>query len=103
MKGYIERIKDLIAYLPSRDRELGYKYLKGRDFDSLKELIDSAIILIKRNLKLEHPKEEYLNLDLEELRNLKSEVDNYIILLGLSDRDIFNRDTEDEINFEPFL
>ena len=64
MSTQIETIRRLIVYLPKRDIQLGYKFLNRRDFDSLKELIDSAIYKVEKNLASENPKDEYINLEL---------------------------------------
>lgn len=73
----LEIINTLIDSLPRKDIILGHKFLDIRDFDSLKELIDSTIIKIKRNMRSNNPKEEYLSINLDDLINLKSEVDSY--------------------------
>lgn len=81
MNNPIETIKSLIDSLPKKDIELGYKFLTDRDFVSLKELVDSAIYKVKKSLRTESPKEEYLSIDIENLSKLKSEVDLYLIIL----------------------
>lgn len=83
MQKAIERIKNLISSLPNKDAKLGYKFLKNRDFDSLQELVDSAIYLVKKNMRSENPKEEYKDINLEDISKLKSEVDTYIVQLEL--------------------
>ena len=65
----MEKIKNLIPYLPDKDIGLGNKFLESRDFDSLYELVDSAI---KRTIK--HKDE---SIDLESLNSLKAEVSVY--------------------------
>lgn len=77
-----ERIVKLVPQLPAKDIPIAEKLIKGRDFCSLKELIDSAIYKVKKSQKSLEPKEEYKNIDLEELSRLKSEVDSYLVLLG---------------------
>ena len=77
-----ERIVKLVPQLPAKDIPIAERLIKGRDFCSLKELIDSAIYKVKKSQKSLEPKEEYKNIDLEELSRLKSEVDSYLILLG---------------------
>ena len=47
MSEPVERMKALMCSLPERDLPLGYKFLNERDFDSLKELIDSAIYKVR--------------------------------------------------------
>lgn len=95
MSKPVERIQALIGSLPERDIPLGHKFLNERDFDSLKELIDSAIYKVRRSLKSDNPKEEYLKVSLEDLSRLKSEVDMYIVQLGISEDDIYNEGFDD--------
>ena len=77
-----ERIVKLVPQLPARDIPIAERLIKGRDFCSLKELVDSAIYKVKKSQKSLEPKEEYKNIDLEELSRLKSEVDSYLVILG---------------------
>lgn len=79
----VERIKKLLVNLPLRDRFLCYEFLDKRDFESIKEIVDSIIFKIKRSLRSESPKEEYLAIDLDSLYVLKSEVDVYLTQLEL--------------------
>lgn len=81
----VDRIQSLIISLPTKDIHLGNKFLKARDFESLKDLVDSAICIVKKNLNKENPKEEYLNIDLGNLNRLKSEVDLYTEQLEIID------------------
>ena len=73
----IERIKNLISSLPKKDIALGYKFLEERDFGSLKDLVSSAIYKVKKNLKSDNPKEEYINIDMDSLETLQYEVLDY--------------------------
>ena len=79
--------------LPERDIPLGNRFLSDRNFESLKELVDSAIYKIKNNLRTDNPREEYLKIDLEDLSKLKLEVDLYLSMIELSE-DIFRDDNE---------
>lgn len=95
MSKPVEGIQALIGSLPERDIPLGHKFLNERDFDSLKELIDSAIYKVRRSLKSDNPKEEYLKVNLEDLSRLKSEVDMYIVQLGIPEDGIYNEGFDD--------
>lgn len=99
MSKPIERIKSLIPTLPEKDISLGYKFLECRDFEQLKELVDSAIYKVRRNQKSENPKEKYANISIEDLSKLKSEVDIYISYIDISSNDICD-DVEYEIDEE---
>ena len=83
MNNPIQIMESLIPSLPERDVALGHKFLKTRDFESLKMLIDSAIIKVKKGLMKENPREEYLKVDMERLQTLKAEVDTYYSMLEL--------------------
>ena len=85
MSKTLKNIKKFINYLPSKDVQIGFKFLEQRDFDKLKELVDSALIRTKRNLKTDNPKQEYLNVNLDSLNILKAEVDIYVFQLNLSE------------------
>ena len=92
MSKPVERMRALMCSLPEKDIPLGYKFLNERDFDSLKELIDSAIYKMKKSLKSDNPREEYLKVNLEDLSRLKSEVDIYIIQLEIPEDDMYDED-----------
>ena len=94
MSEPVKRMKALMNSLPERDIPLGHKFLNERDFDSLKELVDSAIYKVKKSLKSDNPKEEYRKVNLEDLNMLKSEVDMYIIQLEIPEDDMYNEDLD---------
>lgn len=103
MSKPIERIESLMTSLPEKDVPLGFKFLKERNFDSLKELIDSAIYKINKNLNSTSPREEYLKIDRENLSTLKSEVDTYMIQIGVPEEPIYEEDFDEcNINEEDF-
>ena len=85
MNNTISKIDKNLSSLPSKDVAIGRRFLEKRDFYSLKELVDSAIIRTIRGLKVENPKEEYIKVDLELLNILKSQVDIYVIELEILD------------------
>lgn len=80
MSNYIDRIKRLLCCLPKKDYILGEKLLQQRRLEELKDLVDSALIKVKRNMKKENPKEDLIT-DLDSLRQLKAEVDSYNLLV----------------------
>ena len=77
----IERMRKLLNSLPKSDQTLGEQFIQSRDFESLMDLVDSAIYKTRKNIRSENPKEEYLEVDLTELSNLKAEVDVYLTQL----------------------
>jgi hypothetical protein len=90
MNNPLNNIKKFINYLPSKDVQIGFKFLEKRDFENLKDLVDSAIIRTKKNIRSEFPKQEYLNVDLEHLNILKAEVDMYLMRLNLPEQNKYN-------------
>lgn len=81
MSRQLSRITALISSLPEKDTSLGFNFLRERDFDSLKALVDSALYKVKKSRNDENPREEYLKVNLAELRKLKTEVDVYVAQL----------------------
>ncbi len=91
-------IEKLIVALPKKDVELGYKFLKERDFESLQSLVDSASIKVRKSRNTDNPKEEYKDINLETLDTLKAEIDSYCMLLGIGEPDDDFVDNIDYIN-----
>ena len=85
MSNTLTNIVKLLPSLPVKDIKLGEIFLVKRDFESLKALVDSALIKVKRNLRTETPREDYLKIDLDTLNMLKAEVDIYVMQLGFID------------------
>lgn len=81
MSRQLSRITALISSLPEKDTSLGFNFLRERDFDSLKALVDSALYKVRKSRNDENPREEYLKVNLTELRKLKTEVDVYVAQL----------------------
>lgn len=90
MSKPVDRMRVLITSLPEKDIPLGNKFLDTRDFDSLKELVDSAVYKVKKGLRNETLKDKYANINFEFLRKLKSEVDTYVELLDGSSDDFYS-------------
>lgn len=59
----LQSIRKLIPELPEKDIPIGTKYLGMRDFDSLQDLVDSAIIKVKRDRKKAEPRYSDINID----------------------------------------
>lgn len=95
MRSPIKKIESLISALPESDIKHGSKFLKDRDFESLQLLVDSAIYRIKKNLDNENPKEEYLKVNMEDLRTLQVEVDYYVrLVLGPNNDEFIDSELE---------
>lgn len=87
----VERIKGLTHHLPEGDDNLAVRFIEVRDFESLKELVDSAIIRTKRSVVSINPSEKYTKVDLDALRELKASVDEYVDQLDIPS-DTYNYD-----------
>lgn len=95
----IERMRKLLDSLPKSDITLGEQFIQSRDFESLKDLVDSAIYKVRKNIKSENPKQEYLDVDLTELSNLKAEVDVYLTQLEVPSNE-WEEDLEDDYDYD---
>lgn len=74
-------IRKLIPVLPKKDINLAFKFLEKRELDNLKDLINSAIIIIQNNKNKKVKNKDLENINIEHLLTLKAEVDNYIFLV----------------------
>lgn len=91
-------MRKLLNSLPKSDITLGEQFIQSRDFESLKDLVDSAIFKTRKNIKSENPKQEYLDVDLTELSNLKAEVDVYLTQLEVPSNE-WEEDLEDDYDY----
>lgn len=71
----LERIKLLCKSLNKKDYKLALQFIEKRDFDSLFELVDSAIVITKRTYA--QFKDDRLTTDLENMLKLRTLVDTY--------------------------
>lgn len=79
MSTPVQRIKQLLSCVPEKDIPYANKFIKERDFESLRDLIKSDIhILLKK-------KDATLEEQIDNLRLLKTEIDAYLLLLNLED------------------
>lgn len=85
MEQLLDKIKRLSKSLPEGDIKFAEKYIKSREFDKLLEIVESDIYMVQQNKSLEHPKEKFANINLEELLRLKVAVDEYMSFLEIPD------------------
>lgn len=103
----IERMRKLLNSLPKSDQTLGEQFIQSRDFESLKDLVDSAIYKVRKHKARKDgeggvpPKQEYLDVDLTELSNLKAEVDVYLTQLEVPSNE-WEEDIEEEYYDEEY-
>lgn len=88
MNPSIQKIQALVPNLPKKDVKIAQKLLAERQFESLMEIIDSDIYLVRRDQLKETPKEEYVNISLESLLQLRSELSEYMSYLVLPEDDL---------------
>lgn len=77
----VQNIRKGIASLPEKDIPLGYKYLDNRDFDSLYELVNSAIKRVKKTrIRNATPEsyERHKNVDIDTLTLLSVNIFEYM-------------------------
>lgn len=87
MEQPLNRIKRLSKSLPKGDIKFAERYIASREFDKLLEIVESDIYLVQQNEMFEHPKEKFANIDLEELLELRSAVDEYMSFIEVPDND----------------
>lgn len=82
MSTPVQRIKQLLSCVSEKDIPYANKFIKERDFEALRDLVKSDIrILLKK-------KDESLEEQIDNLRLLKTEIDAYLLLLGLEDDEV---------------
>ena len=82
MSTPVQRIKQLLFCVPEKDIPYANKFIKERNFEALRDLAKSDIrILLKK-------KDESFEEQIDNLRLLKTEIDAYLLLLGLEDDEI---------------
>ena len=93
----VKKITALCKYLPEKDKFYADSFIIRRDFVSLRDLVNSDITKVEKNLAKETPNEELLKIDVDKLRKLLTIIDDYLILLG-EDMSEFN--TGEDFNEE---
>lgn len=82
MNTPVQKIKQLLSCVPEKDIPYANKFIKERDFEALRDLVKSDIrILFKK-------KDKSLEEQIDNLRLLKTEIDAYLLLLGLEDDEV---------------
>ena len=103
----VERMMNLTKCLPKGDIVLAQRFIDSRGFESLQELVDSAIYKVRKHKARKDeeggvpPKQEYLDVDLTELSNLKAEVDVYLTQLEVPSNE-WGEDIEEEYYGEEY-
>lgn len=99
MSSPLQKIKNLIPYLPKGDIPFAQRFLERRDYDSLKELTWSAYQRFENALKKEVLPEKYRGIDLDKVRDLAVECSEYYYLIYPEEleEDIDYDDSEEEL------
>lgn len=92
MSTPIIKITNLIQYLPEKDIKFAKKFLKERQFEYLKEIVDSDIYKVLKDRKKEESNQKYTNIDLDSLYSLQSELAAYLLLLGINNEEDYDND-----------
>jgi len=96
-----EQMLTLVDALPEPDRVIATNLIEKRDFETLLELVVSAIIKTERNLSTDSPKDIYINANVANMQTLLSITDSYLVasedLEGICD---INFPEEDELIIE---
>ena len=78
----------MLPSLPQKDAKIADKLLSERKFEDLSEIIDSDIYLVRKDQLKETHKEEYVNISLENLLQLRLELSEYMSCLVLPEDDL---------------
>ena len=96
-----EQMIILVKALPEPDRYIAINLIERRDFETLKELVESAIIKTERSLNTDSPKEVYINTDITQMQSLLSITESYLFACeGLEDTGEIELLQEDELIVE---
>ena len=81
MKSPLQRIEELIVYLPQKDYSLAQKFLKNRNFEGILDLVNSDLYKIHKNKSINELPDEYEN----KLTDLLGELTTYMSYLEVPD------------------
>jgi len=99
MPSPLNKINELIPYLPSKDITFAQKFVAKRDWEALKDLTWSSYQIVERAQQKEIPPAKYANLDLDKIRELALLCNEYYYLIypeDLEPKDDNFNDVEEE-------
>lgn len=76
-----DKIKQLLNMIPAKDIPYATEFFNKRDFESLRDLVKSDIIILRKKKQEEDIKR------VELLRELKAEIDSYLLLIGKEEQE----------------
>ena len=85
MNQLYQRIKDNLECLPPKDKILCDQFLEKRDFEKLQEIVESCLIMKKRDDYKDTHKEKWINVDRDRLEQLTLDVREYTSYLDFPD------------------
>lgn len=81
MSSPLKKIESLISYLPKKDSALAKKFIEKKDWESLKDLTWSSLQLVEMAYAKSEVPAKYQGLDLDKIRELALECDEYYYLI----------------------
>ena len=102
MSSPLQRIKRLIPALPIKDIAFADKFFANKDWEALKDLTWSALQRVEAAFSRETVPSKYANIDLDKLRELALECNDYYYLIYPEEEEIEEDDFEEEDNGEEF-
>lgn len=73
----VEKIKEFVECLPKDDIKKAKELISKRKFRDLADLINSDIYLVYQNMHLQHPRKEFMDINLADLVILWDLVNSY--------------------------
>lgn len=98
MPNPLNKINELIPYLPKKDISYAQKFIAKRDWEALKDLTWSSYQIVEKAQRKELPS-KYANLDLDKIRELALLCNEYYYLIypeDLEPKDDDFNDVEEE-------
>ena len=85
MISIYKQIEEGIKCLPDKDAKLCAKFLKTRNFEGIKDIVESCLVMKRKDDSKEFHKEKWILVDRNKLELLALNVSDYISYLGISD------------------
>ena len=84
MNQLYQRIQQNLQCLPPKDAELCNEFLKNRQLENLREIVESCLFMKKKDDYKDVHKDKWLNVDRGQLEQLTLDVREYTSYLDLS-------------------
>lgn len=85
-----DQIAKYFKYLNTKDQALAQKFLDKRDFQSLKYLVDSALVIAIKQSRKKSIDDYYKSDQVDGIDKLKTELYDYILKYQILDDEDFN-------------